>query len=194
MLVTIYDQGIAMRAPEGAVVLAELHRPYFNQGSWDWRHENVYIPPEADSGRPALMRAGNVFHFSFPVFGGYFRHAVLAYRGLLDHCISLAVPNPMVRVVGMPSFGQVTVTEIGKERIVHLLTYVPELRGAEVQVVEDPITAVAVKVALRDDGGRIRRAYLAPQGAELSLDREGGYASVLVPSVVGHQMIAYEVE
>jgi len=192
MLTTIYDQGIALRTSAGAEVLAELHKPYFNQGSWDWQHENVYIPPEADTGRPALIRVGDVFHFSFPVFGGYFRHAVQAYRTLLGNCIASVLPEPLVKVGGLLSFGQVTLTQKGRERIVHLLTYVPEQRGAEMQVVEDPISASDVEIAVRNDGAAVSHVFLAPQRTKLSFMREGGYTIVSVPRVTGYQMVVFE--
>ena len=41
MLMTIYDQGIVMRRPEGSEALADLHWPNLNQISSDWQHENV---------------------------------------------------------------------------------------------------------------------------------------------------------
>ncbi|NLF01423.1 MAG: hypothetical protein GX601_10655 [Anaerolineales bacterium] len=192
MPVTIYDQGIALRAAPGAQVLARLIKPYFNLGAWDWRHENMYAPPETDSGRPALVRKGKVFHFSFPLFSGYCAHAVIPYRTLLGHCIAQTLPKPLLKVAGLPSFGQATVTEREGARIVHLLTYVPELRGDTIQMVEEPITVSSVTVALRDDGHRVGRVALAPQGVELPHESREGYVSVTVPTVQGYQMVVFE--
>lgn len=192
MPVTIYSAGIAMRARRGTATLAGIIRPYFNLKSWDLYHENLYVPPEKDSGRPALAERGGIAHFSFPIFQGYFEHAVVAYRELLRNCLTRLLPNPMVKTEGLPSFGQATVTAQGKRRIVHLLAYVPEMRGRSMQVIEEAIDCSNVTVALRTDGLSFRKAYLAPSGDRLDLIAREGYARVLVPKFSGYQMVVFE--
>ena len=191
MPITIYDPGIAMTAQSGAQVLAKLHKPYFNHMEWDMYHEQFYCPPEKDSGRPALVRCGNIFHFSFPVFRNYIRHAYYPHRQLVGNCLKLALPNPMVRVDNVPSFGQVTVASKGQQKLVHLLLYVPELRGKS-QVIEDPILAKDVRVSLRTDGASIAKAYLAPSKTELPVERDGEYATVTIPEMCGYQLVVFE--
>ncbi|HNQ35951.1 MAG TPA: hypothetical protein PKN80_07810, partial [bacterium] len=190
---TIYLPGAALEAGPGTAVLARLYKSYFNQQSWDGYHENLYIPPEKDTGRPALVRYGNICHFSFPIFRGYYQQAVPAYRQLLGNCLDRLHPDPLVRVAGLPSFGQVTVTvQPGGRRLVHLLTYLPELRGPSVQVIEEPILARDLRLELRADGHRPRRIYLAPSGRDLEWTRAGGYLSVRVPEVDGYQLVVFE--
>lgn len=192
MLVTIYDPGIAMQARKGAKVLAELWKPYFNVKSWDRYHENLYTPPEKSTGRPALVRCGNVFHFSFPIFASYFEHAVVAYKHLLRNCLEQAFPRPLVKVEGFPSFGQATVTVQGKRRMVHLLTYVPELRGKRAQIVEEPIEVRDVRLDLRKDGRPVHRVYRAPGREPLDFESDDGYLTTTVPLVRGYQMVVFE--
>jgi hypothetical protein len=192
MLVTVYDQGIAMRPLAGAETLAELYRPYFNEETWDWYHEHVYTPPEGETGRPALARCGNVFHFSFPIFGAYHNSAVVAYRALLANCIASILPRPLLKTEHLPSFGQATVTARGSSRMVHVLTYVPELRGTHMQVIEEPVTATGVQLALRDDEQAVQRVYQAPQREPLGFARENGYAVVDLARVEGYQMVVFE--
>jgi hypothetical protein len=193
MLATIYEPaGIAMRPERGARVLARLYQPYFNKNSWDGYHENLYIPPERDSGRPALVRCGNIFHFSFPVFAAYFEHAMPAYRELVKNCLGSVFPEPLVKVGNFPSFGQVTVTQKAGNRMVHLLAYLPELRGRKMQVIEEPIVVKNVAAALRADGQRVRNVYLAPCEEKLEFQLEGKYLKVTVPEVNGYQMVVFE--
>ncbi|MCC6444289.1 MAG: alpha-L-fucosidase [Armatimonadetes bacterium] len=193
MLTAIYNPGIAMSAEEGAEALARLYQPYFNLQEWDWYHENLYIPPEADSGRPALARCGPIFHFSFPVFGSYFENALVAYKTLVRNCLEAALPDPLVRASGLPSFGQATVTRQGSRRMVHLLAYVPEQRGG-VAMIEEPILARHVEVRLRTDGAGIREVYLAPSRVHLDFEESGGYVRVAVPEVCGYQLVVFETE
>jgi hypothetical protein len=192
MPVTVYDQGIAMRPLAGAETLADLHQPYFNDGTWNWYHEHVYTPPEEETGRPALARSGNIFHFGFPVFRAYHDSAVIAYRALLANCITSVLPRPLLLTARLPSFAQVTVTARDRMKMVHVLTYVPELRGAHMQVIEEPVTATGVGIALRDDERAIQHVYLAPQRDPLGFAREDGYAVVELPVVEGYQMVVME--
>ncbi len=192
MVTTIYNPGIAMVPKKGSKVLAKLYQPYFNLKSWDGCHENLYIPPEKDSGRPALVRCGNIFHFSFPIFTSYYEHAVVAYKNLVRNCLRLILPRPLIRVEGLPSFGQVTVTQKEKETMVHILTYLPELRGKEMQVIEEPITVRGIKLALKAEGQKIKKVYLAPSRKQLKFDWKEDYVNVEVPEVEGYQLIVFE--
>lgn len=192
MLTTIYNPGIAMKPKKEGQILAKLYQPYFNLKSWDGYHENLYIPPEKDSGRPALVRCGNIFHFSFPVFTGYFEHAVVTYKNLVRNCLEKILTKPLVKVFNFPSFGQVTVTQKDNSRMVHLLTYLPELRGKQTQIIEEPIEARNVGVALRIDGQKITSVYLTPEKSKVEFQSAGDYVKVMVPEVKGYQMVVFE--
>jgi len=193
MAIAIYNQGITMRAQEGSAILARLHKPYFNKGSWDWYHENMYTPPEMDAGRPALVRRGNIFHFSFPIFQGYCERATVAHRTLLRNCIESVLPDPLVRVENVPSFGQVTVTQRGKSRMVHILAYVPELPGQQ-QMIEEAILVKDIELGLRDDGHQVKEVYLAPRRKGVPFCVEDGYIRVRIPEIQGYQMVVFEFE
>jgi len=75
---------------------------------------------------------------------------------------------------------------------VHLLTYVPELRGKQMQVIEEPVVVRDVVVSLREDKTAPRRVYLAPEQRPLPFTRKNGYLTVLVPEVPGYQMLVFE--
>ena len=192
MPITIYSPGISMDAATDATILANLHEPYFNAGSWDWRHENVYLPPRGDCGRPVLVELDRVFHFSFPIFKGYFKHAVVQYRSLLGTCLERTLPMPMVRIEGLPSFGQAAVTLQAGRSMVHLLCYVPEHRGESMQIVEEPITATSIRLSLRTDDRQVRRVYLAPEVVELPFECRNGYIEVAIPEIRGYAMVVFE--
>jgi hypothetical protein len=49
-----------------------------------------------------------------------------------------------------------------------------------------------VKIALRTAKAP-SRVYLAPQRKSLKFDVDGGYTQVIVPSVLGHQMVVFEI-
>ena len=92
----------------------------------------------------------------------------------------------------MPSFGQVTVTQKGKNRMVHLLTYIPELRGKQMQIIEEPIVVRKVELALRKDGQKVKDVYLVPSRRKLEFHSEEDYIRVTIPEVNGYQMVVFE--
>ena len=191
MRVTVYQQGIAMRAGPGAEVLARLWKPYSNLHAWDYEHETMYCPPEKDTNRPAVVRCGNVIHFSFPLFAGYVHDAVVAHRTLFRNCLRLVHPNPMIEVTGFPSFGRVTVTVKDRQRLVHLLSYVPEKRGG-MEMIEEPIVVSDVQVTLRSERRDVRKVCLAPGGEPLPFTKTGDAVRFVVPRVDGYQLVVVE--
>lgn len=192
MPITIYKPGCAIRAKRGGRVLARLFRSYFNQGTWDRYHANMYMPPDQDTGRAALIQCKRIYHFSFPIFSGYYEHAVPAYKQLVKNCLDQALPNPLVKTHGIPSFGRITVTGRRNNQMVHLLCYVPELRGKQMQVIEEPIKVRDAEVALRIDNASIRRVYLAPDCQGLDFQIHGGYLHFIVPEINGYQLVVVE--
>ena len=138
-----------------------------------------------------MARSGNIFHFSFPVFSGYLEHAVPAYKYLLRNCLESIHPEPLVKTSGLPSFGQVTVTRQGARTMVHLLTYLPELRGKQ-QIIEEPVSVREVLLRLRTGDGKVKTAYLAPSRERLAIQYRNGYAEVVVPEINGYQMVIFE--
>ncbi len=192
-IITIYQAGIAVRVLKGARMLARLYKPYFNKGLWDGRHEYVYVPPDKDTGLPALVRSGNIFHFTFPVFGGYFNDGVVEFKYLVRNCLDALLADPLVKTGNLPTYAQVTLTGQGqRRRMVHILSYVPETRGRK-QIIEEPMILRDAEVALRRDAlPRLRRVYLAPSRTDLPFREADGYVHVTVPSVEGYQMIVFE--
>ena len=191
MPVTVYEPGIAMSATDDVRVLARLIKPYFNYGEWDRYHEHLYVPPEEDTGRPAVARCGNIVHFSFPVFSNYINHAAIPYRTLVGNCLGQLLPEPLVTVEGLPSFARATLTATATRKMVHLISYVPELRG-NAQVVEDEVHLPNVSVSLRLDGAEVKEVCLAPSQERLPFRVDGRYASVTVPEISGYQMVVFE--
>jgi hypothetical protein len=101
------------------------------------------------------------------------------------------LPDPLIKVSGLPSFGKATVTAQDGRRMIHLINYVPELRGKS-EIVEEPLFAKDIKISMRTDGFIPRNAYLAPEGNVLELKHEGIYVFVKVPEIYGYQLVVFE--
>ena len=191
MPLTVYEPGIAMSIRGQAQVLARLRKPYFNYREWDGYHEHLYVPPEEDCERPAAVRCGSIVHFSFPLFSNYINHAVVAYRTLLGNCMAQVLPHPLVKAEGLPSFARATVTATSTCRLVHLLAFVPELRGNS-QVVEDAVHVPNVSLSLRTDDLHVSQVYLAPSRQSLPFSIQGTYTTVQIPEISGYQLVVFE--
>jgi hypothetical protein len=76
--------------------------------------------------------------------------------------------------------------------MVHILSYVPETRGQNTPIIEEPIKLYNVEIALRNDGKPPKRIYTAPEKRSLNFTLENGYVSVTVPVCNGYCMIVFE--
>ncbi len=191
MPITLYDRGAAVSAKDGAQVLAEIVAPYYNR-HWDGEHGFVYLPPDKPTGRPAVTLNGRVAHVSHPLFTTYYNYAPVPVRQVLEHLLDRLLPRPLVRAPDAPSFARLTVTAQPGRRMVHILAYVPEQRGAGTNMIEEPITLRDLEVRLRLDETAPARVYLAPSGRELPFRIEAGYAIVTVPETVGYTLLVFE--
>lgn len=186
-----YSPGTRSVALPGTEVLARIAAPYFNR-HWDGEHGFLYLPPDRTTDDPAVTCRGNVAHISHALFRGYYESAPVPLKRIVANLLDRLLPQPLVRAPGLPSFARATVTAQNRRRIVHLLAYVPERRGPNTDMIEEPITLTDVAVALRVEGRPPARVYLAPDGPDLEFRVEGGYAATSVPRVEGYAMLVFE--
>ena len=191
MPVTLYERGIDMDAIAGTEVLAEIIAPYYNSG-FDGEHAFLYLPPDKKTGKPAITRKGNVVHFSHPFCINYHKHAQVPMKALFGNILAELLPAPIVKVTNMPSFARVTVSSKPDRTMVYLMSYVPEKRGDKIEMIEEAIAIHGAKLALRLDGARPKKVYLAPEGTELSFTIKNNYICVDVPAFSGYAVVVFE--
>ncbi len=191
MPITFYQKGAQVEALDGTEVLAEIVAPYYSR-HWDGEHGFVYLPPDRPTGLPAATVRGRVAHISHPAFISYFLDGQVPLRRLVANLLDRLLPDPMVRAPGLPSFGRATVTGQPGRRMLHLLAYVPERRGPNVDMIEEPIELSDVDVALRVDDREPSIVYLAPDRDELAFEVRDGYIHTTVPEMSGHAMVVFE--
>jgi len=189
MPVTLYERGTSVAAKPGVEVLAEIIAPYYNRG-FDGEHAFLYLPPDKKTGEPALTRNGGVVHFPHPLFITYHKHAQAPMKALLGNVLAELLPEPLLKTPALPSFARATLTAQPGRTMVHLLAYVPEKRGAMVEMIEEPIELRDVKVALK--GKRAKAVYLAPDKTPLPFKLEDGYIHFTAPELRGHAVVVVE--
>ncbi len=191
MPVTLYQRGAQFEALDGTEVLAEIVAPYYNR-HWDGEHGFVYLPPDRPTGEPFVTQRGQVAHISHPAFTAYHLDAQVPVRQLLANVLDRLLPEPLVRAPGLPSFGRATVTAQANRRMLHLLSYVPEKRGPNTDMIEEPIELRNVEVSLRANGREPSSVYLAPDRVERPWEHRDGYVHVTVPEMSGYAMVVFE--
>ena len=191
MPVTLYERGTAIAARDRTEVLATITAPYYSD-HWDGRHGYRYTPPDSNTGRPAVTRNGRVAHASHPLFHTYYTSGALPLRQIVANLLDHFLPQPLVRAPGAPSYCRITVTSQPGRRMVYVLAYLPESRGAGVNMIEEPLELSDLTLDLRLDGRPPQRAYLAPGGEPLELTADDTYATVTVPRVRGWSVVVFE--
>lgn len=191
MPLSLYSSGIKSEALPGTRIGAYLVKPYYNR-KWDGEHAFFYNPPEKITDIPALTVCGKVAHFSHRIFSGYACQASVELRRLFSNVLEKLFPEPLLKTENLPSFARAFVTKQPDRQIVHILSYVPELRGKKTQMIEDPIPIFNAKIALRNDWEDIPHIYLLPGNCELPPENCNGYTRVTIPVVNGYAMAVFE--
>ena len=81
-----------------------------------------------------------------------------------------------------------------KRLVLHALYYAPVHRCKRMDILEDVVPLRDVSVTLTGTGRSVRAARLAPQGAEIPVERTENGVRLVIPEIRGHQMVALEYE
>jgi hypothetical protein len=186
----MYDRSVRVVAARGARSLATVVEPYFER-SWIHFSSHFQTPPDKPSRFSAAVLKGRVAYIPYPVFGSYANHANLACRGLVSALLNKILPDSLLRVVA-PSSTEATVTRQGKRTIVHLLQYCPERRGKDLDLIEDivPLYNVELSVKFHKKPSEVYRLDPAPE--PIDFDYHDGRVNLVVPKILGHEMVVLE--
>ncbi len=185
-----YERGARLEERPGDEVFARIVEPYFER-SWDrfCSHAQTPSKPDASPFVAALLRGTHAV-FALPVFRAYAKHANLACRQLIASAIQRLLPAPLLRLGG-PSYLEAVVSDIPRERIVHLLSFVPQKRTADMEVIEEAVPARAVTLDLKVSSP-VRKVVLQPQEKSVAFEQSGGRVRFTLDWVEGHQIVVAE--
>jgi hypothetical protein len=176
-------------------VWARLGEPLFQRGPEHYT-SHAQTPVDHVTEHPAVVRSGRVGAVAFPIGTSYFRHGYWVYREIFSQLLDAVLPGRLVRTSAPISTDVALTQQPATEdrpgrRLVHLVNYTANRRApGHIENYEDPVplTDVVVDVEAATgsgerDGGDVHRAYLAADGTELTLQRQGGRWRVEVPRV-----------
>jgi hypothetical protein len=191
MPLNCYVRGVTITPQKGTEVLAQCISSYFSR-HWDGEHHHLYIPPDKETDRAFITQNGNIVHITHPVFTAYNKFAPVPLKQLVANIIAMLNPMSLIRTENLPSFARVTVMSQKGRRMVYVMNYVPERRGASIDMIEEPIESHDINISLRIDGREVKKTYLAPTGKRLALSIKDGYAEVTIPIVKGWAVVVFE--
>ena len=182
----MYEKGFRMKPLEGAESLVKVGEPYF-QREFNHFSGHEYTPEDQISEFSAVVKNNRVITFSVPIVEAYGKHAAPNYRTLLGNCIDLLLPQPIVRDQG-PTKLETTVIRKDDSIIVHLLSFCPERRAENLDIVEDAFPIVKMPISIKTDRP-VQRVFLAPDEQDLSYEYQDGYVHTNVTVLDGHKML-----
>ena len=188
-----YTKGNIVKALEGTQTAGVIVAPYYNK-HWDGIYSFFYTPPDKKTEIPFLTFHENTAYCAYPLCSSYYEQASPDLRKVFEIVLEKLLPAPLLKTGrSFPSFGRAFVTEIPEGRNVHLLNYLPELRGKSL-LVEEELTANDMEITLRLDGKKVKRVYLAPEKKELAFSISDDKIKFTIPHVKGYCMAVVEME
>jgi hypothetical protein len=179
----LYQQGVQVEAAAGTEVLARYGAPYFDRSATQFS-SHKQTPFAGATSDPLITQKGRVVFLANPFFRSYSQDAYGIQRDVVGVLLDRLLPQPSLRVEGLPTTAQATLLRQGERRIVHLLYYPLTRRAPDIDIIEEPGIAENVTLELP---GAVRRAYLAPsrqamevQGNRVRVPRFQGHAAVVV--------------
>ena len=173
--------------PTTANTLMEARAPYFARtGRTFCSHR--YTPSAKGEGYPSILENDGVVLFSHPVFE--------QYRANAPRWCKLLVKNAIHRLLGdlvLEHDGPSTLTvnllhQPEKNRYaLHLLSYIPVRKSAEIDIVEERTKVADVKVKLNLPVD-VKTAILQPEGKAIPVEN----GCITVPVIDGYQIVTLE--
>ena len=185
-----YEPGSAVTAA-GAEVLARVGLPYLTRQPERF-YGHHHAPYARTSEFVAVARQGKVAYLHSPLFTAYRRHAVPAYRDLVGSLLTRLQPHPLVEAPGLPTTAEVSLLrqDDPERTVLHLIHAVPQRRGTAIDIVEDVLPLIDVRIGVRASRP-VATATLAPDGPLLPHETRDGVTRVTIPRVELHAVVAF---
>ncbi len=189
----MYLTGTQVSAGAGADILADNVAPYFNR-TWEHYCSHRHAPSSGEGCGPAIVRQCNAIYMAQPVFTQYAANAPGWCRQLVANALDLLLPEPTLRV-DAPTTLTCAVNDQPAEnrRVVHLLHYVPVRNNDAFDTISDVYPLADLAVSLKVPG-KVKAVTRVPENEGLGFTQEDGRVHVVLPRLVGSQMLAVEWE
>ncbi len=193
MEIPCYEPEIAWKArPEQAH--GSVWRGYFQVRDWNFEHEFLYDPEDAPNGHVPLVsyHQSQVWQFAQFIGRDYFSYASTALRDYFGNVVKTLLGDAItVRTRKLPSFAMVSVMAQPERqaRYVHILNYVPEKRGAQMEIIEDAIPAIDAEIDLIATTTPVTAIRTIPGNTPVPFTEADGRIRFTVPPFQGYTLL-----
>ena len=191
-----YDRAHRVSPTGNATSHGELRRALFDR-TWEHFTSHAQAPVGDYLDAPLVVHDENVLYFAAPLFRAYRDHDYWAYRAVAVNALRAFLPRPHLTVSG-PGWVEATLhtqsasTERPERRVLHLVSYHPRRSMQPIQHVDQAWNTSGLTVKILSDERQIGKAYLAPEGEALPLEKEGEYTSIDIPPIGAHAVVVLE--
>ncbi|MCC7319514.1 MAG: beta-galactosidase trimerization domain-containing protein [Rubellimicrobium sp.] len=174
--------------------LGAVHEPYFDRTPRHFSgHVNAPSRPEPSDWAAGVTKGGYTW-LAHPIFTCYHQAGAVAMLEIAENVIRQAMGTSRRITTTLPRAGRVTLRHqpAHNRDIVHLLHATPalrgNLRGANVQPIQDLITLTDITVGM-EPAGPVAAVRMVPEGTAITHGMDDGRLTFTVPRLRGHQMI-----
>jgi hypothetical protein len=181
----------------GAEAFGEVWQPYFNRAPEHFS-SHAQTPVDRPTGHPigVISADGRVAYLYAAMFRGYRDDGFYVYKEIVARLLERLLPEPLVR----PGANVLPSTEISlleqpeQHRLVaHVVNFLPQRRTATNEFIEAAVPIRDVEFAVRTGQPPVA-VTLIPGNEALPFRQEASYCHVTVPTVLTHQMIAFQLK
>ncbi len=185
----LYEQGVTVRAGEGAEVASRIVNPYFNR-TWEHFCSHRHTPPDTVAGEPFVVVSPRTAYAAHPLFTDYAVGGCRVYRDIVCALIERLAGEPFV-LSDLPTTAEMTLRRQRSSLVLHVIHYIIQRKCRTLETVEEAIPLFERRFQVRTQG-RPRSVSLAPQETQIPFSWESGRCSFTIPRIDGHQMAVIE--
>lgn len=189
MFLSLYASAVKVKVKD-AECNSFIVKPYYNSG-WADTHPIFYTPPQEKTDMPFITEKGKNFFCAGNLFTGYAKRGALHLRDIFKNIIQAAIAEPLVKVNKLPGCVRLILTEQPDRLNINLTAYAPEHR-INTNVVEDALAVLNGSFAVKTDGKKVKKAYLAPDNIPLEIHQDGNYTEIKMPPFEGYALAVLE--
>lgn len=184
----MYIKGMDIDILPGTSVLANNYLSYFDrEGEFFCSH--LQTPMSGQLGLPAITQNKNVIYFSHPVFKQYNQNAAPWCKTLVVNAIKKLMPQRLLEVEGPSTLiTSLNYQEKHNRQVLHLIHYIPQQKALQFKTIDDIIPLKNLRIKLQQSK-KVKTVKIVPQNKDLSFIQKDSCLEILLPDLIGHQMI-----
>ncbi len=187
--VVSYDGTLRITPAAGAKAPAIVVEPYF-QRTWEHFSGHHQTPPSRETKFAPATYTAQAAATGFDLFGAFATHGQVHLRRLCRTLLAALHPEPLVRG-RLPSHVELSIARQANRTLVHLLSYAPQRRTPNLDIVEEATPLVDARFQLRV-ASKPTKVTLQPGNRPADFAYAEGRVEVSLSSSDGHVIVCIE--